>query len=329
MIIKSYEIHKTDLANKIVLLYGKNDGHKKEVIKNINKNRYALFNYDQNEIIENETILFENIFSGSLFDEKKLIIINRVNDKFLSIIEQINQNKINDLIILLIADILEKKSKLRSKFEKDKNFITIPFYEDTEEVLIKLAHDFFKRKKISISNKIINLIIQKCNGDRGILLNELNKIEIYSGNGKIITEENISKLVNLIENHNISKLVDNYLAKNNNKIKNILNENNFSNEECIIITRTFLNKAKKLLKLSNEFEKNNNIELTISSAKPPIFWKDKEITKQQIYKWSPLKIRSLIYDLNEIEIQIKKNINIAINLTINFILDNKYMEINN
>ena len=329
MIIKSYEIHKTDLANKIVLLYGKNDGHKKEVIKNINKNRYALFNYDQNEIIENKTILFENIFSGSLFDEKKLIIINRVNDKFLSIIEQINQNKINDLIILLIADILEKKSKLRSKFEKDKNFITIPFYEDTEEVLIKLAHDFFKRKKISISNKIINLIIQKCNGDRGILLNELNKIEIYSGNGKIITEENISKLVNLIENHNISKLVDNYLAKNNNKIKNILNENNFSNEECIIITRTFLNKAKKLLKLSNEFEKNNNIELTISSAKPPIFWKDKEITKQQIYKWSPLKIRSLIYDLNEIEIQIKKNINIAINLTINFILDNKYMEINN
>ena len=329
MIIKSYEIHKTDLANKIVLLYGKNDGHKKEVIKNINKNRYALFNYDQNEIIENKTILFENIFSGSLFDEKKLIIINRVNDKFLSIIEQINQNKINDLIILLIADILEKKSKLRSKFEKDKNFITIPFYEDTEEVLIKLAHDFFKRKKNSISNKIINLIIQKCNGDRGILLNELNKIEIYSGNGKIITEENISKLVNLIENHNISKLVDNYLAKNNNKIKNILNENNFSNEECIIITRTFLNKAKKLLKLSNEFEKNNNIELTISSAKPPIFWKDKEITKQQIYKWSPLKIRSLIYDLNEIEIQIKKNINIAINLTINFILDNKYMEINN
>ena len=85
----------------------------------------------------------------------------------------------------------------------------------------------------------------------------------------------------------MSELIDNCLSKNKKKTINILNENNFSNEDCILIIRIFLNKLKKILKLSNEFKKNKNIDLTISSAKPPIFWKDKEITKQQIFVWKP------------------------------------------
>ncbi len=325
MIVKPYQNNKINLLNsKIILLYGKNEGHKKEIIKNINKDITEFLSYEQNEIIDNEAILFDNIFSGSLFDDKKLIIIKRITDKFLTIIEKIEPERIKDTIIILVADNLEKKSKIRSKFEKDKNFVCIPFYPDSDQVLIKLACDFFRDKKIPISASIINLITNKCKGDREVLFNELNKIEIYCKNGKTITEKNISKLINLIENHNISELVDNFLAKNDKKIKIILNENNFNNEDCILITRTFLIKAKKLLILSKNYEKNKNIELTISSAKPPIFWKEKEITKQQIYKWSPAKIQKLIYKLNEVELLIKKNINIAINLIIDFILDKKY-----
>ena len=164
------------------------------------------------------------------------------------------------------------------------------------------------------------MIINKCAGDREKLVNELQKIEYYTKNGKKIDSENISKLINLSENHSISELVDNCLAKNKKKVINILNENNFSNEDCIIITRSFILKAKKLLDLSKTFETNNNIDLTISSAKPPIFWKEKEITKQQILKWSSKNIKQLIYSLSETELQIKKNINNSINLITDFIL---------
>ena len=128
------------------------------------------------------------------------------------------------------------------------------------------------------------------------------------------------KITNLIENHSISELVDNCLAKNNKKIINILNENNFNNEDCILITRSLLNKSKRVLQLVKEFENNKNIELTISSAKPPIFWKEKEITKQQIYKWKSESIKQLIFALSDIELQIKKNINNSINLITDFIL---------
>ena len=321
MIIKSYEINKINFdQNKLVLLYGKNEGFKNEATNNLIKNKDEVTKYEEKEILENINDFIESILSKSLFESEKIVIIKRVTDKILKIIDEIDSKNIEDIKIILNADNLEKKSKLRSLFEKDKKYICVPFYPDTDQTLSKLTFNFLKKKNISISQSNINLIVNKCNGDRETLLNELNKIEYFSKNGKKITAENIAKLTNLIENHGISELIDNCLAKNKKKIVNILNENNLNNDDCILITRTFLNKAKKILKLSSEFKNNKNIDLTISSAKPPIFWKDKEITKQQIYNWTPENIKQLIYKLSEIELLIKKNINNSINLITDFIL---------
>jgi DNA polymerase-3 subunit delta len=322
MIIKSYELNKLNLdQNKIVLFYGKNEGLKNDTTSNLLKNKENISKYEEKEILENTNIFLENIFSKSLFEDEKIIIIKRVTDKILKVIEEIEEKNIEDVKIIINADILEKKSKLRSFFEKSKKHVCVAFYPDTNQVLSKLTYNFFNQRKISISPANINLIVNKCNGDRETLFNELDKIEYFSKNGKKITEESIIKLTNLIENHSISDLVDNCLAKNKKKIINILNENNFGNEDCIMITRSFLLKSKKILKLSTEFKSNRNIDLTISTAKPPIFWKDKEITKQQIYKWKPENIKQLIYRLNEIELLVKKNINNSINLITDFILD--------
>ena len=330
MILKSFEIKKIDHnTNNLILFYGKNEGLKNEALSILNQNKNDIFNYEEKEILDNENNFIEDILSKSLFEPQKFIVIKRASDKILNIIETLRQKKIEDTTIILNSDNLEKKSKLRSLFEKDKKLVCVPFYPDTDQTLSKLVYNFLRDKKISISTSNINLIVNKCSGDREILMNELQKIEYFSKKGKKINNENILRLINLSENHSISELIDNCLAKNKKKIINILNENNFSNEDCIIITRSFLIKAKKLLTLSLTFETNKNIETTISSAKPPIFWKEKEITKQQIYKWKPEYIRKLIYSLSEIELQIKKNINNSINLITDFILIQSSAETSN
>jgi len=330
MILKSYELKKLNLElNRIILFYGKNEGLKNESLEILIKDKDKISNYEEKEILDNENNFIENILSKSLFEQEKFIVIKRATDKILKVIEILHSKKLEDTTIIINSDGLEKRSKLRSFFEKDKKLVCIPFYPDNDQTLSKLAHNFLRDKKISISPSNINLIIGKCNGDREALANELEKIEFFSKNGKIINSENISKLINLNENHSISELIDNCLAKNKKKIISILNENNFSNEDCIMITRSFIIKAKKLLALSTTFEINKNIDLTISSAKPPIFWKEKEITKQQIYKWKPEYIKKLIYSLSEIELQIKKNINDSINLITDFILTQSSAETNN
>jgi DNA polymerase-3 subunit delta len=330
MIIKSYQVNQINpTIHNLLLFYGKNEGLKNEIIKNIIRDKKNINNYDEKEVLENEYNFVENILTKSLFDDEKIIIIKRSTDKILKVIESLNSKKLDGITIIINTDNLEKKSKLRSFFEKNKETICIPFYPDTDQTLSKLAYDFLKGRKISISQSSINLIINKCSGDREALYNELNKIDFYTKNGKKITTEDIMKITNLIENHSVSELVDNCLAKNNKKIINILNENNFNNEDCILITRSLLNKSKKILQLVKEFENNKNIELTISSAKPPIFWKDKEITKQQIKKWKPENIKDLIYKLTDIELLIKKNLNNSINFITDFILEQSYTKSNN
>ena len=329
MILKFFEINKIDLnINNIILFYGKIEGLKNENTKLLLKNSKNIHYFEEKEILDNSVSFLESTFSKSLFEKEKVIIIKRATDKIINILEELKSRNVNDIVFILNSDTLDKKSKLRSYFEKSKNLICIPFYPDNEETLSKISNNYLKKKNISLSQSNINLIVNKCNGDRELLYNELKKIELFSRNGKKINTENISKLINLSENHSISELIDNCLAKNSKKTINILNENNFSNDDCILITRIFLNKAKKILKLTEEFEKNNNINLTISSAKPPIFWKDKEITKQQIYMWKAKNIKNLIYKINEIEFLLKKNLSNSINVITDFVLEQSSVKTN-
>ena len=323
MIIKYFDLNKINIKkNKNILLYGKNEGLKKETISNLLKNNdLKLTTFEEKEILENQTTFLDSLLSKSLFETEKIILIKRATDKIYKILEEIFSKNIEDTTIIVNAENLEKKSKLRSSFEKSKENVCIAFYPDNNQTLSRLAYNFFKNEKILISHADINLIINKCNGDREALNNELEKIKLFCMKNKKINTKNLIQLINLNENYSVSELIDNCLAKNTKKTISILNENNFSNEDCILITRVFLNKSKKILKLSKEYKKSKNIDLTLSNARPPIFWKDKELTKQQIYKWEPVNIKKLIYKLNEIELLIKKNLNNSVNLITDFVIE--------
>ena len=321
MIKKSFELKKINLKNNnIFLFYGKNEGLKNSATEYLSKNIIKPLIYEEKEVLENSTNFLENIFTRSLFENKKFIIIKRATDKIIKIVNELKNRDIEDITILFNSEDLEKKSKLRAIFEKNKDYICIPFYPDNFQTLSKLAFSFLKENNISTSSANISLIVEKCNGGRQNLMNELEKIKYYCKHGKKITTDNVNKLSNLAENYNISELVDNCLAKNPKKMLKILNENNFSNEECIQITRTLLNKSKKVLILCNNYQDNKNIDQIISEAKPPIFWKDKEITKIQILSWKQKQIKELIFKISEIELLLKKNFNNQINLITDFLI---------
>jgi DNA polymerase-3 subunit delta len=317
--------------NNLVLFYGQNQGAKEEKISKIlevNKDK-SLNRYDEKEILENTEIFYENILSESLFEDEKIILINRATDKIVRIIEEVIEKDISKISILINSNILEKRSKLRSIFEKDKKLVCIPFYPDSPETLSKLSYNYFKENKVVISQENINLIVNRCNGDRGVLKNELEKIKFLSQSKKKLLTEDLLKISNLIENHGITELVDNCLAKNQRKIISIMNENNFSNEDCITIVRTFLSKLKRLSNLANDYNENKNLDKTIANAKPPIFWKDKQLVKQQINRWTYKQIKKILFEINEIELQIKKNNINPVNIISNFVLDISSKKISN
>ena len=325
MILKSFELNKLKLENyNFYLFYGDNEGLKEDTIKNffVKKYQNKIHRYEEKEILDNIDDFYNNVFTKSFFDNEKLIIINRVSDKIREIIEELIEKKTEDIQFILNSKNLEKKSTLRKLFEKQKSIVCIPFYEDNNQTLNSIISLFFRNKKIPISQQLINVLVERSRGDRKNLNNELEKIENFSLNKKNLNIEEIIKLTNLADNYSASELVDHSLAKNTRKTVTIMGENNYSDEDNIIIIRTLLTKLKKLVKIYELVDEKNNIEQAISACKPPIFWKDKPLVIQQIRSWKKDALEQLIYKTNEIELLVKKNSVLAKNILADFIINN-------
>ena len=251
MIIKAFQVKNTSINNyNMFLLYGENEGFKNQVIHNISKDYEPnILKYEEDELLKNSDIFFSEVNNISLFDNKKVITINRASDKLLSLIESVLEKRFDDLRIIINAGILDRKSKLRAKFEKSKNLVCIPFYADDNTTLARIANNFFRNKKIPISQESINLMVERCRGDRENINNEISKTESFIKYKKKITVDEILKITNLSENYSYSDLSDHCLNKNLKKTMNILNENNYTSEDCIMIIRIMLSKVKRLVML--------------------------------------------------------------------------------
>ena len=326
MILKSFNLKKYLIKSNtnIFLLYGENTGLIDQTIKDVFLPIFpkSVSNYDESEILRDIENFKSTLFNKSFFENEKLIIINRGTDKILSIIEELIEKKTQDIKVIIKSNFLEKKSRLRKFFEKDENTVIVAYYEDSYQTLYQLVQNFFKEKKLSISSENINLIIDRSKTNRNNIRTELEKILIFSKNKTTVQTKDLVKLINLSENHDISELVEKCLCKNKKKTINILNENNLNTDENILILRSFLNKLKRLKKLKINLEENKNIEQILSSFRPQIFWKDKDVIKQQLNNMSLVEIDYLIKKINKLELEIKRNFLLSNQIMTNFILEN-------
>jgi len=326
MLIKSYEILKKDLnfLNSF-LIYGKNTGLKQDMVKSVielkeKKNiKYKQFKFEEEEIIKNQNDFFNLIFSGSLFDKKKVIFVNRTTDRLFNLISEISKKDIKDILIFFEADQLEKKSKIRNLFERDKNLVCIACYQDNNFDLIKIINDEIKQTKIKLTTESINLLIERASGDRNNLRNEVNKLKCFALNKQMVSYDQVKELTNMVGNYQNDYIVNICLNGDKKKLNKILRENNFSFEDFLILLKIFSKKIHRLLKIKifNRLEKN--LDQIFNQIRPPIFWKEKEDVKKQVRLWNEKKLNLIIKKINKIELNCKKNHELATNITLDFL----------
>ena len=325
MLIKEYEISKKnfDFSN-LFLIYGENIGLKQDITNSVLKKKekdtqYKKFKFEEEEIIKNQNDFYNLIFSGSLFDEKKAIYVNRTTDKSFNLICEILKKKIKDILIFFIADQLEKKSKIRNLFEKDKNLVCCACYQDRDFELIKMINKETNNLNIKLSSESVSLLMERAMGDRSNLRNEIDKIKSFTLNKNSVSYEQIKKLTNSAENYQNNYIVNICLNGDKKKLRKTLNENNFSREDFFILLKIFSKKIHRLLKIKNLIRSEKNMDTALNKMKPPIFWKEKEDVKKQINLWTEKKINFTIYKINEIELSCKKNHELSINIMLDFL----------
>ena len=322
MIIKSFELIKLiSFEFNLHLIYGNNEGIKEDIIKDNYLENFngEILKYDEQEILNNKDEFLLSLQTKSLFENNKLIIISRGSDKLFNLVTEILEIEIIDTKVIIKCSNLEKKSKLRNLFEKEKKAVCTPVYEDDNRSLNSVINIFLKEQNFNLSQEIKNILIERSKGDRINLKNELIKLKNLSISKNKLSTEDVLKLSNLAENYSVFELSDNYLAKNSKKVSNILNENNYSSEDCILIIRTILNKSKRLLKIRAEIDNNLNIDQVISNFRPPIFWKEKDIVKKQAQSWSTNQVKEIIFKISDLEASVKKNTSNSMLFVSNFV----------
>ena len=323
MIIKNYQLNtNSELLKKYnaLLLYGVNEGVKKEFIEKIKQEnkKGEIYTFFEEEILKNNQLFYENIFYNSLFEENKIIILHEATDKIFNIVDECLNKLDQHVKLYIIANNLDKKSKLRKLFEDSKNEGIIPLYEDDERTLfdyIKKELDEFK----GLTNEICNLIISNSKLDRRLVKNEITKIKTFF-NDKIIKKEPLQNLLNLKKESDFDEIRDSAITGEKVKLNKLLSSNKLDKEDLFFFLNSIMFKLKKIKDLLSNKEKN--IESIIDNAKPPIFWKEKPILKKQLYIWSKKNIDKITITLNETEILAKKNSQIDNIIILNNLLVN-------
>tara|TARA_Y100000590_G_scaffold424187_1_gene530783 strand:+ start:129 stop:1148 length:1020 start_codon:yes stop_codon:yes gene_type:complete len=327
MIIKSYELQKNKSnfpKYNFFLLYGENHGLKKDIRKFIKKaleqkdSNTEILSIYEDEILKNEENFYNLAYAGSLFNDKKIITIHEATDKVIQKISDIYDKHTENVFFIIFSEALEKKSKLRNFFEKNKKTICIPCYLDSEKDLRSIAQLEFKKNNITISQEIINLLIEKSNSDRNNLRNEIEKIRSFSLNKKKIELEDIKSLINFSGDYKSNSFINECLCGNIKQYKKILSELYVDTVNQILLLRILSNKTQRLLKIKAEVNKSNNMDSLINGTKPAIFWQEKPLVKKQLSIWNLNDLKKIIIEINNTELLCKKNPKISKIIFFNF-----------
>ena len=309
MIYKSYLVEQNIgiLNNNLVLFYGENRGlindFKDKLIKNFSKSN--IIKYDQEDILKNKNLLINELQNISLFHQQKIFFIRDINDKAFTVIEEII-TEIGENKIFLFSDVLEKRSKLRAFFEKDKKSDVIPCYEDNDLTIKKIISNELKRLD-GFSPQVVNLLKEFCGNDRSKLKNEIVKIKTLF-NGKPIDFDELNKLLNLEESDDFKLLKNTAISGKKNETNKFLSRTFLEDNKLAYYIAT-INQTFLRLKQINE-NKNTNIEEKIDQLKPPIFWKDKKEFVEQAKLWNIKKINYILNLTYDLEIIAKSNVQI-------------------
>ena len=331
MILKSYLVE-NNLSSighyNAVVFYGENDGLKedfKNKIKILHKDT-EIITFFQEDILNDKDILFNNIVNKSLFNLKKIIIINEVSDKIFSCLEEILDKINKDLRIYIFCNLLDKKSKIRNSFEKKSDLGIIPCYPDNERTLINYTNNLMRDFQ-GVTSEVVNHIIQNSNLDRKIIKSELIKIKGLFTDKKI-DKKKVSELLNTKLGNNFESIRDATILGDKKKVNKLIGEIEFLDNDTFLYINQLAARISKLIEIKHISKTTKDDELAIESIKPKVFWKDKPMYSAQIKKLSILKLEAILEKIGNTEVLMKTNSQIRNDILVKNLLINICLQVN-
>jgi DNA polymerase-3 subunit delta len=324
MIVKSFSANFKELLKKnFTLLYGENISLISEIEQKIikeakNNNGLVIKKYQEEYLLQNKDIFEQFINSESLFGDQELVIISESTDKILEIFDNTVASTNNKKIIFLSA-LLTKKSKLRNLAETETDFNCIACYDDTPEQLQSILLQKLKDNKISVSMEFLNSIFEVNSLNRQDINDVITKIQLIQSTSNI-KEENLKNIFHSSSHNDNFEIINFCLLGDKQNINKVLSNIYIQGINFNEILAALKYKVDKLIEISVSNTSNLNVNQLVENYKPPIFWKEKNMVKEQLRRWTNGELNKLMEIIYDTEINCKKNYEISNTILQQFIV---------
>ena len=309
MIVKSFNLNFQELLKKkFTLLYGENTSLISEIENKIieetkNTKNLIIKKYQEEYLLQNKDIFEQLINAESLFGDQEITIISKTTDKIMEIYDENTQS---DKQIVFLSGPLTKKSKLRNLAESSSNFACIACYNDTPEQLQSILFQKLKDNNIAVSKEFVNSIFEINFLNRQDINDAIDKIQLIQ-NTSNLTEDNLKNIFHSSEDNNNFEIINFCLLGNKQNINKVLSNIYAQGINFNEILAALKYKVNKLIEISESNNANININLLVENFKPPIFWKEKNVVKEQLKRWDKSELKQLMEIIYDTEIACKKN----------------------
>ena len=279
-----------DIKYQPVLLYGPNEGlirHNKDRIKKtFTKDNILEISFTGKSINEKPDIFYDEVKTISMFEDKKIIVVEQPLDKNITLFENIFEELPDKTLIVIIGNNLSRSSKIRKFFENSQHYLSCAHYDDDLGTSSQLIKELEKSIKRILDKDIKNYISQNLSNNRLISKNEIDKIILlYSNNNKEPKLEDIKSICNDNADLGLNKICQLVFSGNPKKVSIFLNKIFSEGVNPIAIIRTMLNYIQRIESTQIALKKTNNFDLAIKGLKPPVFWKEKDLFQLHCMKW--------------------------------------------
>ena len=324
MIVKSFGVNFKELLKKnFTLLYGENSSFIFEIEQKIikeakNNNGLVVKKYQEEYFLQNKDVFEQFINSESLFGDQELVIISESTDKILEIFDNTIASTNNKKIIFL-SSLLTKRSKLRNLAETETDFNCIACYDDTPVQLQSILLQKLKDNKISVSREFLNSIFEVNSLNRQDINDAITKIQLIQSTSNI-KEENLKNIFYSSSHNDNFEIINFCLLGDKKNINKVLSNIYIQGINFNEILAALKYKVNKLIEISVSNTSDLNVNQLVENYKPPIFWKEKNMVKEQLRRWTNGELNKLMEIIYETEINCKKNYEISNTILQQFIV---------
>jgi len=304
---------------RATLLYGPNQGLVREradrlaraVVEDLT-DPFRVSDLAASDIKDNPARLLDEAAALSMTSGKRIVRVRGANEEQVKLFAALFETEEPLSLVIAEAGELRPRSPLRALFEGCQEAVAVGCYRDDASGLDDLIQDFCETHQLTITPDARRHLVDNLGSDRLISRRELDKLILYLGESRHVTEADVQVLVGDNGEASVNDFVLALAKGDHHQVTRALRRLALEGVTSVQAIRGAMRHVQRLHLVTTRLASGQTIEKAIGSLRPPVHFTARHAVQQQALSWSAPKLRKAMSILLDAEIDCKtRNTNLS------------------